>query len=49
MTVHAVQREVLVEVFEPEKALQRRSLHARRIGKAHVVLDERENLPRLVV
>jgi hypothetical protein len=38
--VHAVQRQMLGEALQPEEALQRRSLHPRRVGKAHVVLDE---------
>ena len=37
------------KVIQPEESLQRRSLHARRVGKAHVVFDQRKNLLRLIV
>ncbi len=47
--VHPMQREMLIELFESKEPLQRRSLHAWRIGKAHVILNQRQYLPRLVV
>ena len=47
--IHAMECEVLIEAIEAEETLQRRVLHLRRVGEAHVVLDQRENLVGVVV
>ena len=44
-----MQREVLVEPVEAEKALQRGCLHAAGIHKAHVVFNKCENLTRVFI
>src|SRR5580700_93216 len=47
--VGAMQREMFVEARQAEKSLQRRFFHARGVAEAHVIVDERENLLRIVV
>jgi len=47
--IHAVQHQVLGKILQAEKSLERRCLHVLRIGKAHVIFDERENLAGFVV
>ena len=47
--IHAVQSKMLAKPVEPEEALQRRFFHPLRVHEAHVVLDEREHLARLLI
>ena len=47
--VHAMQSEVFGELVEAEEPLEGRRFHARCIGEAHVIVDEREDLAGLVV
>src|SRR5208282_2379328 len=41
--IHAVQGQVLIEVFEAEEALEGGVFHARGVGEAHVVFDQRQD------
>ena len=47
--VGAMQRQMLIELRQAQKSLQRRFLHARHVAEAHVILDQRQNLFGLVV
>ncbi len=47
--VHAMQGQVFFKAGQAEETLERGSLHARGVGEAHVILDEGENLPRILV
>ena len=47
--IHAMQGQMFGKIIQAEESLQRRRLHARRIGEAHVILDQRENLARFLV
>src|ERR1019366_5988941 len=47
--IHAMESQMLGEAIKAKEALERGGLHARGVGKAHMVFDERENLRCLVV
>src|SRR5579862_3088775 len=47
--VQPVQFHVLLEVVQPDKALERGGLHLRHVLEAHVVRNERGDLRRFVV
>src|SRR5258707_386485 len=47
--VEAMQRQVLIEILQAEKPLERRLLHLAHVGETHVVVDERQYLFSLVV
>src|SRR5580698_8261813 len=42
--IHPMERQVLVELRQPQKPLQRRLTHLHDVAKAHVVLHQRNNL-----
>ena len=44
-----MQRQVFRKILQAKESLEGRSLHPRRVGEAHVIFNERENLTRFIV
>src|SRR5215469_13767507 len=47
--IQAMELQMLIEMRQPNKLLERRRFHALYIGETHVVADQGENLPGVVI